>query len=207
MTMTMIPSSSTSVDVHTDARTSRSSRSSRSSSSRRASFGRRPSPPTTAVILSFIHSCINASAQPINHDTGRSPRDHGRPPRAVPGVSHAHSWPRDRTNYTGPTHHFTWSGRTNTPYLNSMNPILQKTRARTTPVGRRVRATDDRCRWMTATTARARREDDGDGDGDDGRRCREGYRTGYSPCSRCERRRDETDKGRMMWRREGARDG
>ena len=74
MMMMMIPSSSTVVDVHTDARRSTSSTSSRCSSSRRASFVRSPS-----VVA---HDCRRAripshASRPITTPVGR---------RAVPGV-------------------------------------------------------------------------------------------------------------------------
>jgi hypothetical protein len=101
--------------------------------------------------------------------------------------------------YTGPGAH------THTQYCTSVCPIFtKKTRdahARTPrsvaasarPTTRRpevdaMDAGDDR---ESATRGRRR---EATSDGANGRPCREGYRTGYSPCSRCERRRDETDE-------------
>ena len=198
MMMMMIPSSSTFVDVHTDARRSTSSTSSRRSSSRRASFVRRPSSPTTAGIHSRTESHVASITTPV-----------GR--RAVPGV---------RRRKKGGARTLHTLGRM-VPICPSASLRFIRThphpiryqcvshRSTSTKKTRDARADDPttRTRWMPATTARARREDDekrrratrrtGD------RPCREGYRTGYSPCSRWVRETTRRD-GRVMdgWMRD-----
>ena len=155
--MMMIPSSSTFVDVHTDARRSTSSTSSTSSSSRRPSFVRRPSSPTTA---------------------GAHASHHTRPvpsrPRSVAagGSNKAEERLRAQTPYFGPnfTHmsdpphvYIMVREHTHTPHT---VPVCVPTRGH---IGRSPRPRDRRP--DDPTTARARREDDDE-------RRREARRTG-----------------------------
>ena len=180
----MISSSSTFVDVHTDARRSTSSR---SSSSRRASFVRR------AVRRPRLPACTHSR---IHHNPGRSPRG---PERGVRWTKKRLYWGRIVPICASTSLCFI---RTH-PY-----PILYQCvshrSTKKTKHSRRAHRPDPTTRamdgWMDGCRRRPRERDArttrrvgrrttrrrGD------RPCREGYRTGCSPCSRCERRRDET---------------
>ena len=164
--------------------------------------GRRPDAhPSFAVrrrprLPARTHARMHGEARRINHDPGRSPRG--------PGRNAAEERLRAQTPYSGPNvTNLPFSLRfirTHTPYCTSVYPIVVQKNSRRaradTPVGRpddphAMDAGDDR-----ESATRGRREE-ATSDEANGRPCREGYRTGYSPCSRWVRETTRRD-GRVM---------